>query len=279
MRIQQHALDSVAFLCAKTSTGQFHFGGTAFFVSLASVTFPELRFIYLVTARHNLEKASRTGQLYVSMNIRGGGAGYLEVGGEWFFPESESSDVAVIPFLPDPNYFDYRPIPLSIALTQEHIREFQVRPGEDVAAVGLFTQHYGRERNLPVVRQGTIAMMPIEPLQDTNTGLYYDAFLIEMTSVGGMSGSPVFLQARPREVDGKTLRGRMFLLGVVRGHWDLRVGGDGDSGRDSELLQVNANIASVTPILDVLAVISSREVAKTRREAEAECKRAAGSGQ
>ncbi len=82
--------------------------------------------------------------------------------------------------------------------------------------------------------------MPDEPLLDDDGNLY-EAYLAEVRSIGGLSGSPVFvlmerrkarLRMRPiefsEEIDIEYLdqdfvgAPEAHLLGMVRGHWDLK---------------------------------------------------------
>ena len=55
----------------------------------------------------------------------------------------------------------------------------------------------GRDRNFPIVRTGHIAMMPDEKIPKVKIGDWEgnaDAYLIESRSIGGWSGSPVFVR-------------------------------------------------------------------------------------
>jgi hypothetical protein len=65
-----------------------------------------------------------------------------------------------------------------------------------------------------------------EPIQDEASGLYYKAYLAELRSVGGLSGSPVFAmlgsgRLSEEELDGKLYKG--FLIGLIRGHYHTNV--------------------------------------------------------
>jgi hypothetical protein len=53
----------------------------------------------------------------------------------------------------------------------------------------MFVGRIGEQRNIPVLRIGTIAAMRDEPLR-TQYG-YHEAFLVEARSIDGLSGSPV----------------------------------------------------------------------------------------
>src|SRR5258705_8778907 len=58
---------------------------------------------------------------------------------------------------------------------------------------GLFLGHHGKSRNVPIVRFGTVSAMPGELLESTYTNKPHQSYVIESRSLGGLSGSPVFL--------------------------------------------------------------------------------------
>ena len=73
MRIPDSLLRSVVFLCVETQ-GELKFGGTAFLYGHPRERFPDEHFVYLVTARHNVENAERFSDLYLRANLKAGGA-------------------------------------------------------------------------------------------------------------------------------------------------------------------------------------------------------------
>lgn len=265
MRVPQQILDSVAFVCTRAAPdGSFNFGGTAFFLSMASEAKAGARFCYLVTAKHNVQKAKDAGQLFISINTRDGAGGALEITQDWFYPEDEGIDVAVTPLHLDTERAEIKALRREDCLSEELAVKYDVRPGEDVAIVGLFTQHPGKTRNKPIVRRGCLAMVPPVPLRDGNTGFEYQAYLVEAHSMAGLSGSPALLAAwEPREVRGRFVEPRAFLMGLIRGHWKFSRGQwPPDPGEE-----LNAGIAEVTPITEVLKVLDSDELVRLRRGA------------
>ncbi len=114
-------------------------------------------------------------------------------------------------------------------LTRDGIAQFNVGLGEDLFVVGRFVDHDGKERNQPTARFGAIAQMPGDLIR-TEVGLQ-DAFLADIRSVSGYSGSPVFaLLPRHRDTTlsmkerlGRPIGGiggkeRILLIGVDCGH-------------------------------------------------------------
>lgn len=68
--------------------------------------------------------------------------------------------------------------------------------GRDVVMVGRFIGHDGKETNIPALRFGNVAALPVEPILHP-TGIKQESFLVEMHSLPGFSGSPVFVLPDP----------------------------------------------------------------------------------
>src|SRR6058998_3783527 len=103
MRLPDEMLQTVCFLCVKTKkAGQdfFQYGGTGFFVSVQSETYPDkLQYVYMVTARHNVERASDMGSpMFARLNVNGTGSKIVELRGDWYYPDNPAEDVAVTPW-------------------------------------------------------------------------------------------------------------------------------------------------------------------------------------
>ena len=96
---------------------------------------------------------------------------------------------------------------------------------------------------------------------NTKYGLL-DAYLIEARSIGGLSGSPVFVNlGLVRSINGKLVKspasyGPHYFLGLIHGHWDEAVNSTPSDTEDIQSVKsVNMGIAIVTPgekILDLL---------------------------
>ncbi len=115
--------------------------------------------------------------------------------------------------------------PNAAVATPDVISSLSIGAGEEVAIVGLFRSHYGQERNIPIVRIGHISALQSEPVYTKYCG-YTDAHLIEAQSIGGLSGSPVFVHMPPvRIVQGKPdlVNGpQLYFLGLIHGHFDVQ---------------------------------------------------------
>jgi hypothetical protein len=272
MRIPDKLLDPPVFLAVESSGG-LRTAGTGFFLGLRGSD------PYLVTARHCVEKAKSFGDLYLRLNKAGGGVEAIKLNpADWHFSEHEADDVAVAPFPFAAALgvgFDVWPIEIPVwCITDEVVEREAVGVGDELIAIGLFTHRDGKHQNRPIVRSGIIAAMPDEPLEDSNSGLEYDAYLAEVRSIGGLSGSPVFLVLPPGRVrpDGtfETDRRVFYLMGIVRGHWDKRSSELADLNEgERETEQLNTGIAIVTPIQKAVDIImNTEELVKDRNDQE-----------
>jgi hypothetical protein len=157
---------------------QDSFFGTGFLVSI-----PESRlgndqmFNYVVTNRHVVQPGIEEGRPCKVVNYAFS-LNHLENAGPspgsslhlvsipanpehfWTFPDDDSVDLAAAPFAIQPTDFDYKTIPLDLFVTQEMIEKNEVVEGDPVMFTGLFIQYSGGNKLEPVVRSGTIAMLP-----------------------------------------------------------------------------------------------------------------------
>jgi len=183
---------------------------------------PLLGVRYAVTARHVLDGIRDKGldKVLLRVNRKSGDAAWIETRvKDWNFHPDEAVDVAVLPFEPF-NGFDHNLFPTEGFVTPEVVAKEQIGVGNEVFVVGLFHHHYGEKNNIPIIRVGNISAMPSEKV-NTRRGPM-DAYLIEARSIGGLSGSPVFLPlGTRRSMTGLVVSPgqiqRYYLLGVMHG--------------------------------------------------------------
>lgn len=250
----------VGFLVYKNAT-KFLFGGTCFFVGVQKTNNnPEHPAI--VTAKHvidEIRKDSVDGMVYFRFNLRDGHARIgkgapLE---HWeVHPTDPSVDVAALQASPTADT-DHLTFSAEDFATEGLVKKEGIGLGEEVFLVGLFSEHFGSKRNIPIVRIGNIAAMPEEPVSVPGLGSI-DAYLIEARSIGGLSGSPVFVnlgKVRVHEGQLKYLRNGLgfYLLGLMLGHWDRKVP---VAAQDEDHFEsVNMGIGIVVPAGKILEVI------------------------
>jgi len=201
------------------------FVGTAFFIGRPIPARPASSFNYVVTAKHVIEGIKNLGldKVYLRINALDGNSGWLITEfAEWHLHPDPAVDVAVLRGGPESG--DHRFFPLANALTPDQFAEHELGIGTEVFIVGLFANHVGERRNIPIIRVGNIAALPEEPVV-TEVGAL-EAILIEARSIGGLSGSPVFGHLGNLRVSGGRLQTAdkpiFHLIGLIHGHWTSR---------------------------------------------------------
>jgi len=166
----------------------------------------------------------------------------------------------------------YEPVPLEVIASKQIYSEEEITATDRIVFPCLLVNFMGTARNYPVVRDGSIALIPEEPVP-----LEYDVgarrirtkqqvILIDATSIGGASGSPVFLWPGPR------LKGRSYALGGTR-PWLLGIMHGFYPALPRKLVGIqtatlvpafaeNSGIAIVFPSWRLLEILERDEVAK-----------------
>jgi hypothetical protein len=271
MRVPDIALKCVVFV-GKMDNPPFVPFGTAFLVSREA---SGLLFPYLVTCRHVLDKIN-SDDIYVRSNRISGAAEMQKIKrSSWIGhpnPGRKLVDLAVCQITYQPEIDDLVSIPLDEKnlLTEAAIAEEDIGIGDDVYTVGLFTRHAETKRNVPIVRGGIISVMAGEPIWDGSK--FMDGYLLESRSIGGLSGSPVFVHLPPfrsRREDGKgyrTTRSKraQYLMGMIQGHFEIQNSEDLIKIDDEMGEKTNAGIASVVPIQKIIETIDQPHFADAR---------------
>jgi hypothetical protein len=290
MRTPPEILKSVVFL-GHRQDDVLKLGGTAFIASI-----PEGKSVchYLVTSRHSILALKGKDQV-IRANTTDGGAIPIQMDDNWWFhpTEEKTVDVAVRPF--DPKGLDTVSVSEELFLTEDKISEFYIGQGDEVSITGLFTKVTGESTNVPILRRGCIAMFPDDKIQRVAMGdgeRDIDGYLIEVRSVGGMSGSPVFVRAPiglnfevhtrsgKRRVAKAHFQGDYFLLGVAQSHWEIppdqknKIDFQSANKREES---INLGIAIVVPAKKILEVLNHQELVAMRKQREKERKDSAGS--
>lgn len=236
--------------------------GTAFFVHHRG-------FKYLVTAKHNILKAKeKANALTIRFNKKSAGISMFETPfTAWQQHEDPFTDVAVMTITDEIEKYemDVATYPAGHHVNEKTIRDMPITVGDEVFFPGLFDQHAGEERNVPVVRSGNIAAMAEERVRIKwfGTRALIDAYLVEARSLGGLSGSPVFVhfpwRRRYEAHGGKKIikivakETEHNILGLVHGHYDERVFVKGTRKQQ----HVNVGMAIVVPFTKVMDLLKT----------------------
>jgi len=287
----------VVFLGFKDVANQKQFAGSAFWISRPGPEDikSEYRPAYLVTAAHvidDIEKkcAPNDKSVLIRVNETKGNQDWRETPLRFWkrHPEYPSVDIAVLKVQLDTS-MDHVAWPTEAIADKGNLDKDSDRNlelGDEVFFSGLFYPHTGTLRNIPIVRIGNIAALREEPVLSRN-GKPMDLYLMESRSIGGLSGSPVFVDLaalkRSHQPTGGLMAagsemmpvsGRFKLIGVVHGHFDWEDNPNDSLDSSSNQLGVNMGIAMVIPsekILENLEVFvdeENKEAEEVRKKEE-----------
>lgn len=290
MLVPNTALRSVVFIGDINSEGAFTPRATGFLVRAGEGLPGSVFFHYLVTAEHVISgMVTKRMSIHCRINLKNGEVSTFPLSHDewWFHPDTSEhqTDVAVLPLNLRTDLVDHDYIPL--INRPVHIDRIP-RLGEEVFIMGLFKNHYGEQRNVPIVRIGNIAAIPHEPVYTKYCG-DIDAYLVELRSIAGISGSPVFKNAEgkmpyPKNMSAPTnnieavLEERRKLdeidwydwhfVGLVHGHFDVReltedVTIEDD---DSQRSGINTGIGIVIPASKILETLFQPDLLQEQYE-------------
>jgi hypothetical protein len=289
----------VVFIGHKSADGDFFPDGTGFLLLLEAHSFG---FFYVVTAKHVIDQAAgkdRDRQVLLRVNTKDGGIDYIPTTFKTWQTHPDHTetgrkqryiDVAVYGLV---NYrewgksnidkLDFSYIMEEDFCTDEIIKKYMIGLGDEVSIPGLFLSHIGTSQNVPIVRTGNIAALRGEPVPTSYGPM--DGYLVEMRSVGGISGSPVVanMAVRPNVIyPGSPVEQTIehsekahYLLGLIHGHYTITTQDEWVFKTDQQVGDINAGIAVVVPISKVTETIEASslfaedfEMARQFREME-----------
>jgi hypothetical protein len=153
----------VGFVGFQMADGSMRLAGTVFFVS-RQVQGMDRMFVYAVTAKHVIQKIKDKGidAVLFRLNVKGSTARWaMSKMQDWHFHADPTVDVALMRFgLTE--QMDHKVFPIEGGATNAVIASHQIGIGDEVFLAGLFSPHYGKKNNIPIVRVGNIAAMPQE---------------------------------------------------------------------------------------------------------------------
>jgi hypothetical protein len=247
-------------------------GGTGFFVDLRSQISGQAS-RYVITNRHVAQGESR----FLRINTSDGGTDVLEIPALAWVGHPDGDDIAaagVSAIGPEwaISALDFD----SLAVTTPRMEELNMGVGDEVFMLGRFISHGGIRQNQPLARFGNIAMMPGEGVLDGRQ-MRVEAFLVEMRSLSGFSGSPVFVYMGPATYRGD---GRMMpfysetigLMGIDTGH-KLMTSTiiDRTTGQQVDpnwTVEHNTGISIVAPVWKIREVLEEDQFRKSRVETD-----------
>jgi hypothetical protein len=240
--------------------------------------------LYVVSNRHLLRGPDHDfrPKPVVRLNTRDGGFAVIDATlGDWVC--SDDHDLAVLP-IPYREHHRFLSVSTDSFLTRQTAARHDVGIGDEVFMVGRFVSHDGKQRNLPSVRFGHISMMPSASERGrhpSNLSGEQEGFLVEVHSVSGYSGSPVFVRPFPApklpvwsSTNTAVSEVRIYPEGLAasplqRGPWLLGVEWGYVHNHDQR--QNNTGMSGVVPawfLRDLLDTDRLRALRRTEQEAE-----------
>lgn len=265
--------NTVVFLFDEDSQGPI---GTAFVVGYPVPEKPDAFVPLVVTAKHVVgDRKEVVGRFSTISGTETADICYdltymLEEGDVWEHPDA---GVDLIVFrTPHIKKFAYQPFPVDLIASGKKYKEEEIKATDRIMFPCLLVNFMGMTRNYPVVRDGSIALIPDElvPLEykvGTRTiRTEQQVVLIDATSIPGASGAPIFLWPGPRLKSGAFTVGgtRPWLLGIMHGFYP---------SAPRELISVeissvapafaeNSGIAIVFPSWRLLEILNSEKLVK-----------------
>jgi hypothetical protein len=187
-RIPDSVLDCVVFLYPSIETAKAGTptGATGFVVTVPSTGHPDLGYCYVVTNAHVIQH----GRTVVRVNLVNGATDARDLAGSWEC-HPDGDDIAIAP-IGRSDRFLMRGLLSTRLITHDYFARANVGIGDEVYLVGRFVSYDGQDKNLPVVQRGTVASR-IGTIENPETGHQQLSILVELRSMSGYSGSPVFL--------------------------------------------------------------------------------------
>lgn len=245
---------------------------------------PGLNAYYAVTTRHSIQSSIAS----IRFNLKKGGTqDQFFARGDWY--EYLPSDIAVLPLdIPlgsyDIRYIDVNHFARNDDYLLEIARGWGARPqfelpygaGDEVFTVGLFEGHTGERLSQPLARFGHIALKPAtgeQILAEVSPPdlMPIDAFLVEMATWEGQSGSPVFLYSPAASDDlfagsefvrRLTLEGN-YLIGMIQGFYPgerpVKI-----NGQDATLSPLQMGIGIVIPTRHITSALMQKPLEEQR---------------
>lgn len=184
---------------------------------------------------------------------------------KWTFPQDESVDLAVTAIGFDQNQFDHIVIPSEQFVTDEDVKNRRIVEGDPVLFAGLFVQTFDQVHTLePIVRSGTLAMVPDGELHTTLNNRMGHIYLADAHVFGGNSGSPIFID--PNRFAGIITTSPAFkLLGVISG--EMFENSDLTLSVTTSLsgnVAANSGVSMVVPVSELMKLLNDQQLKAQR---------------
>ena len=190
-------------------------GGSGFWVGMVSEHIPEFWWLYAVSNQHVVH---RHGASVIRANKKGGGIQIIDADPTEWTEHPDGHDIAIFPVSKHFTGMDVAIVRPGMFVTKHDVNIELVGVGDEVYMIGRFISHEGKTRNTPSARFGNISMLPGEPIYVDDMTPPQESFAVELRSMCGYSGSPVFVTGEVNRRYSKSVGKPDALLGVHWGH-------------------------------------------------------------
>lgn len=206
--------------------------GTAFIVGVPQPGRPKMSIPFIVTARHVVADQPQvlgrytpkfgTEPVYVKYDLD-----RLRKSGDlWEYPNDRGVDIIVFRTLHYENV-KYLPFPIDLLASKETFAKEHIAVADRIMIPCLMQNFPGIAQNYPIFRDGSIALIPEEPvslrwpLGSTIIETKQPVIFINSILNEGFSGAPAFLWPGMRSIPegGMTIGGKPWLIGIVHGFY------------------------------------------------------------
>ncbi|CAN5829490.1 hypothetical protein BH23THE1_BH23THE1_33160 [soil metagenome] len=260
INLYNEAKKSVFFIYNLSDSQKLELIGSGFFLQFKIESRPNKAVGYMTTAKHvllnnngefiqkfiiRLKSKSKESQ-FILIDLHQTG---------YFTHDDPHVDIVIIPYYPQIDLNDFRFIKGEMVL-DEGLNGLQ--EGAEVFFTGLFIQYAGQIEIQPILRFGRLSMIPVEKIRIKVNEKVMSAnfYLIECTSFGGNSGSPVILKQNGAEIN------QIDLAGLITGSFNQFEKLPYDT-----ILKQNTGIAAVTPSYKLKEILLSSKVYDARQKA------------
>jgi len=271
-RIVADYVESLGFLYPTAVDAQQNVdaGGSGFLLGVEYEKQSELAHVYVVTNRHVIDRGSK-----VVLLAGGPGSPVIHDLSAKRWTEAPEDDIAVCPLDQSAAFSDLPMVRAASMLTKNELeddtatyRSDHPSFGDDVFIASRLASDQLRDGSVPAVRFGTLVSgRPVAV--NHKSGFYQESFLVEMRSISGHSGSPVFLHYNDATLHmqqglrWQTPSSGIRLLGIDWGHLEQV-----SSGISTGTGAWNAGIACVVPAWKITELLEDEGLVKERKKTE-----------
>lgn len=266
-RVPESTLDIAVYLyhdAIKAEAGS-ELGGSGFLFAVDCKRLPGKSHALVVTNRHVIED----GATVVRLNNKDGSTSIWDfTERDWTF-HSDGTDLAIA-FAPVTSDMRYKGVGLEDFVSREKHYAYGIGAGDETLLIGRYVGADGTQINKPTVRFGTIAQNGTTVFSDPR-GRAQESFLIEGKSIGGFSGSAVYVYRTPSFGQGERAAWPPMLLGIDWSHPSYREPLRDVSGRPSQqglYVDANSGFMAVIPAWKITEITMTPEIAAIMDERE-----------